>query len=140
MIKRISLIVIMLFACSIGCEVVPFIGPAINAFVAWKDGEANAYFANDGSTAYYAMKRTLSDLEYPITTDESKGVGDYYLVADTNDRFKITIDQVEPYTTRISIRVNFMGDKPYAELIYKKLATQLDIIDYTNYRKRRLHK
>jgi len=103
-------------------------------YIAWVEGEAHAYFATDREAAYRAVKRTLHELDYPITRDEPTQGGNYYIVADSRDRFKITIKQVEPYATRVSIRINFMGDKPYAELIYKKLETQLDIIDYTKYK------
>lgn len=117
-----------------GCIALPFIGPAISAYVAWDEGEAHAYYATDSYSAYRAVKRALGDLEYNITQDDKTDYRTYYLVADSNDRFKITVTQVEPYVTKVSIRINFMGDKPYAELIYKELEDELDIIDYTRKR------
>lgn len=120
-----------------GCEALPFLGPAFNIYIAWRDGEAHAYYATDAITAYNATKRALAELNYPITEDTKKSDDHYYIVADANDRFKINIVQIEPYTTKISIRINIMGDKPYAELIYKKINTQLTIIDYTTIHKNR---
>jgi hypothetical protein len=134
--RRISLLFLLIIGIifTAGCELAPFIGPAVNIYVAWAEGEAHAYYVTDGKTAYGAVKRALRELDYPITTDDDNGDGQYYLVADSRDRFKITVEQVEPYVTQISIRINFMGDKPYAELIYQKLEAELDVIDYTKHR------
>lgn len=134
----VKIIFLLLFSVTtIGCAVVPFIGVATSAYIAWSEGEAHVYYATEGKVAYNAVKRALDDLNYPITKDEDKGDGNYYLVADTNDRFKITIEQVEPYVTQVSIRINVMGDKPYAEMIYKKVETELDVIDYEEHLKKR---
>lgn len=117
-----------------GCIALPFIAPVISAYVTWQEGEAHAYYATDVNSAYRAVKRALGNLEYNITQDDKTDYSSYYIVADSNDRFQITVTQVEPYVTKISIRINLMGDKPYAELIYKELEDELDIIDYTRKR------
>jgi hypothetical protein len=44
--------------------------------------------------------------------------------------FKIEIKKVQSNITEVKIRVNFLGDKPYAELIYKKIDSNLDVINF----------
>ena len=52
------------------------------------------------------------------------------MIAGENDRFKISIKHVEPEISLLKIRVNFMGDKPYAELFYKKVDDNLNGIEF----------
>ena len=128
--------VILIFSIGIigGCsDVFLPISPIISAYVAWKEGEAHAYFATDRLSAYKATLRAVGDLGYNVIDDTVQSSGNHYVVVGSNDRFKIKVVQIEPYVTRISIRVNFMGDKPYAELIYKHLEGELDVIDYKKF-------
>jgi len=118
---------VMLFA---GCEAMPIVNPSISLYIKWLEGEADCYFAADREAAYRATKRSLTTLGYTVTKDEIERSGDHTIVAGGNDRFKIKVELVEPYVTRISIRVNFIGDKPYAELIYRQVIDQLDVIEY----------
>jgi len=122
---------------SAGCVAIPIFGPIVNAYVTWLEGEGHAYYATDTVTAYKAVKRILDQLDHPILTDEPDEDGYYYIVAGNNDRFKIKITQIEAYITKVSIRINFMGDKPYAELIYRRLQAELEVIDYEKLKRRR---
>lgn len=126
----VTLLCIIGISFNSGCGL-PFnpISPIISFYLTWKEGEARKHYRYDHKTVYKAVKRSLSSLEYAITTDEENESG-YYIVADSNDRFKITVEKVEPEITLLKIRVNFMGDKPYAELIYKEVDNQLNVIDY----------
>lgn len=131
--KKIYLVLVLMFTAILGCEVVPFISPIVNLYVKWVDGEATAYYAIKSDQAYEAVKRVLSDLNYTIVEEERKSNNHYYIVAHTQNKFKINIVQIEEYTTKVSIRINTMGDKPHAELIYEKLKDQLDVIDFTKF-------
>ncbi len=121
----------LLLTTLVGCEsVMPIIGGAIDFYIKWKEGEAHAYFATDRETAYAAVKRAIDNLNHRVAEESRTSDNDYSIIAGNNDRFNIKVVRVEPYITRVSIRVNFMGDKPYAELIYKELIDELDVIEY----------
>lgn len=129
-----SIIYSLLFAFALifssGCErkaAIDPISPIINFYLAWKDGEAAAYYNCDEQSAYNAVKRALVDLKYNVASDEATSYG-HYIAAGNSNKFKIKITRVETNITKISIRINFMGDKPYAELIYSKIEPQLNVI------------
>jgi hypothetical protein len=63
-------------------------------------------------------------------TEDNPDEEDFYLSVGENDRFKVKIIKIEENITRVSIRVNFMGDKPYAELLYKHIDNELGIIEF----------
>jgi hypothetical protein len=128
--KKYSIFVtlILLF---IGCEAALLISPAIQAYVTWKDGEAYKYYNYNFETSYRATEKALHDLNYTITKNELTKKG-YYFLATANDQFKINVESKEKNVTCIRIRINFMGDKPYAELIYKAIDDNLNIIEYIN--------
>ncbi len=129
--------IFLLLATFVGCPgIFPLVGTAIDLYVKWKEGEAHAYFATDRETARAAVKRALDNLDHRIIQESRTGTDDYSISAGNNDRFNIKVVRVEPYITRVSIRVNFMGDRPYAELIYKELISELDAIEYTKMERR----
>ncbi len=115
-----------------GCEAVGpgiIITPLAQAYITWKDGEAHKYYKIEKTIVYRAVKRAAVELNYEIEKEEEKK--NYtYLVAGANDRFKIKISEIEPNVTCVSIRINFMGDKPYAEMFYKQIDEHLKIINY----------
>lgn len=106
------------------------IGPIISGVVAWKDGEATKYYDVDSKTIYHATKRTCKELEYEITRNDKLEDGKYYLIAGKNNRFKISIKEVQDDITSVKIRIDFMGDKPYAELFYKHLDEEISVIHF----------
>jgi hypothetical protein len=105
--------------------------PIVTGVVMWKDGEAVKYYNEETDPMHRSVKAALKDLNLPVSKDEAVKDG-YYIVAGDKDRFKIHILTVRPHITKVSIRVNFMGDKPYAELVYKTTDTFVDTIDFNN--------
>lgn len=114
----------------LGCSPTDIIGPAIQAYIMWKNGEGHMYFKTDRETAFEALKRTLVELNYDIADISTDRNGDYQLIATNRSRFKIKVTQVTNEITSVSIRVNFMGDKDYANLIYDSLSKQMNVIDF----------
>lgn len=105
------------------------ISPLVNGVITWINGEGHKYYANDHHTIYRATKRSLLKLGIPVSKDEPSD-DRYYIKAGNNDRFKINIVPHEENISRLSIRVNFMGDKDYAELIFQEVDKQLGIIEF----------
>lgn len=115
-----------------GCAVAPFVvGPIITGVIMWKQGEARKFFNEDILIIYRATKNSLKELDYPIKTD-SKIKDGYYIVAGDRDRFKITVRNIKPKVVEVSIRINLMGDKENAELLYKKIDANTNTIFYND--------
>jgi len=122
---------IMLFnIITVGCGPELIIGPVINFFLVWKNGEAHKCYRHDTDTIYRTVKRSLKEMNIPIIEDEGKDDDGYYLIAGENNKFKIKVREVEKDISRLSVRINFMGDKPYAELFYDKVDEELSTIDF----------
>lgn len=128
--KKIALLLI-LFCFVLGCEALPFVGPAVQAYVQWKDGEGHMYFKVDKTVAYNALKRTLVELNYQIIEDTVSRNGDYYILAKNKSKFKIKVTGTTDDISCVSIRVNIMGDKDYANLIYDRLSRQMNVVDFS---------
>lgn len=123
---------VMLMLCLplIGC-VAPFIiSPIVTGVAIWFNGEAHKFYYEESSTLYRSTKLALKELEHPITVDEKQQNGNYYIVAGGNDKFKITIRQVEPHIAEVKIRINLMGNKPYADLVYTHIDNNLNTIEF----------
>ena len=116
----ISALMCVAFLTLAGCEFFNPIGPLLSIGIAWVEGEAHKYYEADQQTVYEATHYALKQLDFPVTKDERNG-DMIYIRADTGDRFKIKIERVRHNVTKLSIRVNIMGDKPYAELVYKRV-------------------
>jgi hypothetical protein len=114
-----------------GCGAAPLlVSPIITGVIMWKDGEARKYYNEETHVMYRAVKISLKELDYPIIKDESyKSEGNYILAGD-NDKFKIIIRQVKPHITEVKVRTNFMGDKIYAELLYKQIDSNTNTIEF----------
>lgn len=122
-----SLVVLL---CS-GCAGLMLLGPVAQIGIMWYEGEAHKYYNTDQETIHRAVKNVLTELNLPITQD--KNLKNYIWVkAGDDDRFKIKIHQVRKNITKLSIRVNFMGDKPYAEMIYRHVDRQAGVIDFVS--------
>lgn len=128
--KLLFLLIMFMPFLMTGCAATALISPIVTGFIMWKDGEAHKYYNEEASVIYRATKLSLKELEYPISKDEPNRNGGYYIVAGDKDRFKISIRQVKPHITEVKIRVNFMGDKPYAELIYHQIDTNTNTINF----------
>lgn len=127
--KNIFILVFCLFFLT-GCGAEILIAPIVSGVIAWKEGEATKYYDQDSKVLYHAVKRVCQKLNYPITRNDEPKNNKYYLIAGENDRFKITITPAQTDISSVKIRVNFLGDKPYAELFYQHLDEQVKIIDF----------
>ena len=105
--------------------------PLIQFYLVWKDGEATKYYRYDSDVVYRAMKRSCREMGYTIERDDApSNAGNYYVVAGHGDRFKIKVEQVKRNISRMKIHVNFLGDKPYAELICNEIDRELNVIEF----------
>lgn len=128
----------LLLLVLVGCELAPFVGPMVNIGVWWVEGEAHKYYYSDEGTVEQALRTVLTDMEFDIKKDYADKDGVRHIVADNKkdrqrgrdrraDSFKIKVEPVRHDVTQLSIRVDFMGDKPYAELIYREIDRQTGI-------------
>lgn len=118
---------ISLFAIA-GCgDASVLIGPAVSGVTRWYEGEAHRYYDNDVENVYRASKHALNELNLQISKDEIKR-NRHHIIAGEKNRFSIKIYEAEKGHTRMNIRINFWGDKDYAELIYKKTQEQLETL------------
>lgn len=114
------IIILLIFPFLLGCAGAAAVGPIITGYITWKNGEAHKYYEYSPEITYKSTKKALNYLKIPIEKVDEKEK-EVYLVAGNKNRFKIKIVEVDPNISRLSIRINFMGDKPYAELIYKNV-------------------
>ena len=91
----------------------------------WKNGEGTKYYDYEQKTVYNSAKHVFQQLNLPITQDNGKE-----LKAGTKDRFTVRVTKCQGNITRVSIRVNFMGDKEYAKLIFKCMDEQLPVVKF----------
>ena len=113
-----------------GCDpITPFISPIVSGVIVWSEGKATKYYESSPKITYLAVKRVCKDLSYKLILDVAKK-DTYQIVAGNNDRFKIYITPVEANIVSVVIRVNILGDKPYAEMFYTKLDTELEIVHF----------
>lgn len=112
-----------------GCDMFNPIGPIIQLGVMWSNGEASKYYNTDQETIHIAVKDVLKDLEFTITEESDKG--DYiWILADADDKFKIKIREVRHNITKLSIRVDTWGDRPYAEMIFRHVDREAGVKDF----------
>lgn len=135
--KKLLIILVIAFTfSSTGCGlefiVGPIVGTAVNGAISWINGEAHKYYEYDKGTVYRTTKHTLQRMNIKISEDSITDSG-YSIIAGNNDRFKIKIVEKEPNISKLSIRINFMGDKQYAELIYKNVDESINIIEFDDY-------
>ncbi len=129
--KLLAILILPLFVSCGGVELLfPLTSPIIQGVIMWKEGEAHKYYNLDSDSMYRAVKRTAINIGYPITRDDLPDGGSFYMIVGENDRLKINIQSVERNVTKVSIRVNIMGDKPYAEMFYDKLDTEVNVISF----------
>ena len=118
--KLLGPILVGMMLLTTGCDLFNPIGPIIQIGVMWMNGEAHKYYNTEHEPLIKATKDVLNDLKMPIQSEELDG-NVYYIVAGDKgeDRFKIKVTSVKENVTKLSIRVNIMGDRPYAEMIYR---------------------
>ena len=121
---------------SLGCEVAPFlVAPIITGVVYWKNGEAKKYYNESAKVLHRSSLNALDVLEIPIIRDVKDDSGNYSIVAGNEEEFKININQIKNNISEITIRVNFMGNKEYSELIFEKIDTFTNTVDYDDFGK-----
>jgi len=93
--------------------------------------EGQKYYNTDQETIYNATRTALNDLEFPITeVDQEDEI--WVIKADADDRFRIKLNPVRHNVTKVSILVNTLGDKPYAEMIFRHIDSQEAVIQFTS--------
>ena len=125
-----------------GCQFFNPIGPLIQIGIMWIEGEAHKYYNTNDEAILAATKTVLNDLKFSII-EESQEDDYYWLKVVDNSRvitlengetalstFKIKIREVKEDITKLSIRVNTFGDRPYAEMIYRHVDKQPEIIQF----------
>lgn len=103
------------------------VGTVAQGYVMWKKGEATKYYNRDIGTTYRSVKHAADTLNLKITSDKMVK-NEYHLKVGEKDKFQIKIVPTGPNLTQVIIRVNFMGDRPYAELFYKTVDDNLNSI------------
>ena len=78
---------------------------------------------------YRSTKNALKELNYKIISDQPVRDG-YKIVAGDKDKFKIYIREAKPHICDVCVRINIMGDKPYAELFYTQIDANTNVINY----------
>lgn len=129
LVKKISIFLIFLvfiLGCG-GAELL--IGPITTGVIYWVNGEAHQYYEYPSEVVYRTTKHTLQELNIPISKDNVNS-DSYQIIAGESNRFKIKITQPEKNISKLSIRINTLGDKDLAELIYKKIDKNIEIIEF----------
>ena len=129
LVKKISIFLIFLvfiLGCG-GAELL--IGPITTGVIYWVNGEAHQYYEYPSEVVYRTTKHTLQELNIPISKDNVNS-DSRQIIAGENNRFKIKITQPEKNISKLSIRINTLGDKDLAELIYKKIDKNIEIIEF----------
>lgn len=103
--------------------------PLISAYITWKNGEAIKFYRGHQDHAYRATKRALVQLNFEIAEEKAHKNG-YSLSAKAKNTATVSIKQEEKNITRISIRMNWLGNHELAEVFYETLEKELLIIEY----------
>lgn len=113
----------------LGCGAEILISPIVTGVIYWVNGEAHKYYEHEPDTVYRSTKHALRELDQEIKKDV-KNNDQYEIIAGNENRFSITIQKADKNITKLNIRINYLGDKEFAELIYKKVDEQIDIIEF----------
>jgi hypothetical protein len=95
----------------------------------WMEREAHKYYNTDLEKMDKSLRLVLEELEMPIEKEYMSGERMVFK-CDANDRFTITLNPVRHNVTKVSIVINIMGDKPYAEMIYRHIDAQDGVIQF----------
>ncbi len=120
--KRAVLIMALILGCY-GCNYINPITPIVQLGIYWYEGEAQKYYACSQPEVIQALRNVLEELKLPVTSESVDG-NVFRMDAGDDDKFKIKVTAVREGVTKLAIRVNIMGDKPYAELIYQEIEKQ----------------
>lgn len=110
------------------------VSPIVNGVIMWHEGEATKYYQFNSELMYRSTKRALHEMNLNIKSEDKKDKT-YNIVAVNNNTLNISIVQVEPGISKVQIRVDIMGDKPYAELVYRTIDKQVNTIKFDKFGK-----
>ena len=113
----------------VGCQFMGAIGPIISVGVMWMNREAHKYYNTELDDMKIAVHDVLDELEMPINDERMSGEIQVIKCGD-NDRFTISLNPVRHNVTKVSILVNLLGDKPYAEMIYRHIDAQDGVVQF----------
>mgnify|MGYP003339515893 FL=1 len=134
--KKLSFFLFFLIFFQSGCFLAPVaemaISPITTGVIAWNNSYASKYYNQEIIIIHRSLRNSLKKLNHTVISDIRKKDGSYYIVAGSKDRFRIEIKNAQENITEVVIHVNLFGDKPYAELIYKEIDANLDVIDFDN--------
>lgn len=132
--KKVAIFLFFLTIFQIGCFLAPLaevaIAPLTTGIIAWKNADAYKYYNQETDVLYRSLKLSLNKLGHPILKDSKLSDGSYYILAGQKGTFKIHIKHVQDNISEVLIRIDFLGNKPYAELIYKTIDENLNVIDF----------
>lgn len=113
----------------VGCEIIAPISGIVSVGVFWMNREAHKYYNTEFDDMERSVKSALIELEMPIEEEYYSG-DTLILKCDVNDRFKISLNPVRENVTKVSILVDLLGDKPYAEMIYRHIDGQDGVVQF----------
>jgi len=120
-----ALSVLPISGCTASAIIIPAASMVTTGVVTWKRGEATKYYEYETHIIRRATLRALNELQIPINSQTERSIR-----AGNGDRFNIKIQPATSEITRLSIRVNFMGDREYAELIYRHVDDAVNVIEF----------
>ena len=117
----------------------------VQAYVTWKNGEAFKYYPYSKEVMSRAVQRAFTRMQLTVVGviptssdgctfivkwwDKTTGYG---ILAGNNNQFNVNIEQKEQNVCVVRCRVDFWGDKEYAELLYKYIDEEVNTIEFTN--------
>lgn len=103
-----------------GLDPIGFVSPIFQGVIFWKNGEAKIYYNEPHQDVFKKLNIVLKKLDIKIEDSQITKYG-YYIKAGNKSKFTIRIVKKEEKITQLKIRVNFWGDKEYAEMIFRKM-------------------
>lgn len=131
--KIIKIFSLSLLVCFLGCglSTIP-IQPIVSGYIFWKDGEGIQYQEFSALTIKRASERTFQRLNIHDFKTEKIENG-YKITSNTEKKFKLNIKQLkEIQATKISLRVNFLGDIELGNLFFSILEEELWTVNFDN--------
>lgn len=129
--KIFKIVILSALVLNTGCSNFNPVTPIITLGIFWYQGEAQKYYATEQQALIEATKKVLEEFKLPIITEESKD-NVFYIKAGDDDKFKIKISDVRENVSKLSIRVNTFGDKPYAEMIFRHVDKQPNVQQFAS--------
>lgn len=129
--KKFFLLFLLLFwGCGLTPDQImtPIGSAAVNSYIVWREGEAHKCYEYSPKIVHNATLAALKEMKIPIKSD--KGSDKYQIIAGDKNRFKIKIESIQDNVTKLNIRINYFGDRAYAEIVYKLVDENLYTIRF----------